>query len=34
MKESGVLKKYMLIILSGVLWGTIGMFIKILHAKG
>ena len=34
MKESGVLRKYMLIILSGVLWGTIGMFIKILYEKG
>ena len=34
MKESSLLRKYILIILSGVLWGTIGMFIKILYAKG
>ena len=34
MKKNEVYRKYILIILSGVLWGTIGMFIKILDAKG
>lgn len=34
MKKNVVYRKYILIILSGVLWGTIGMFIKILYAKG
>ena len=34
MKKNEVYRKYILIILSGVLWGTIGMFIKILYAKG
>jgi len=34
MKKNEVYRKYILIILSGVLWGTIGLFIKILYAKG
>ena len=28
------IRKYSLIMLAGILWGTIGMFVKVLDAKG
>ena len=36
MKKStdGTVRKYALIMLSGILWGTIGLFVKVLDAKG
>ncbi len=36
MKRSaeGTVRKYALIMLSGILWGTIGLFVKVLDAKG
>lgn len=30
----GTVRKYALIMLSGILWGTIGLFVKVLDAKG
>ena len=30
----GNIRKYALIMLSGILWGTIGLFVKVLDAKG
>ena len=32
--DNRVFRKYLLIMLSGILWGTIGLFVKVLDAKG
>ncbi|MBR3124912.1 MAG: EamA family transporter [Mogibacterium sp.] len=32
--DNRIFRKYVLIMLSGILWGTIGLFVKVLDAKG